>query len=75
MVATLMDFLPSALHTTLAEPLMHYPQMLAQRNAARAEQGAPPLEFPDFGLTIGLALAYSALFLATAFFTLRRRDL
>lgn len=75
MVASLMEFLPAQLHGSLAEPLMHYPQMLAQRNAARAEQGAPPLEFIDFGPAIGLALAYSALFLATAFFTLRRRDL
>ena len=75
MVASLMDFLPAQLHGSLAEPLMHYPQMLAERNAARAEQGAPPLEFIDFGPAIGMALAYSALFLATAFFTLRRRDL
>ncbi len=75
MVASLMELLPAQLHSTLAEPLMHYPQMLAQRNAARAEQGAPPLEFIDFGPAIGLALAYSALFLAIAFFTLRRRDL
>lgn len=75
MVASLLDLLPAELHGSLADPLMHYPQMLAQRNAARAEQGVPPLEFIDFGPAIGLALAYSALFLATAFFTLRRRDL
>lgn len=75
MVASLLEFLPAALHGTLADPLMHYPQMLAERNAARAEQGIPPLEYPDFGLTIAVALAYSALFLATAFLTLRRKDL
>ena len=75
MVASLVEFLPAALHGTLADPLMHYPQMLAERNAARAEQGIPPLEYPDFGLTIAVALAYSALFLATAFLTLRRKDL
>ncbi len=75
MVASLLEFLPAALHGTLADPLMHYPQMLAERNAARAEQGIPPLEYPDFGLTIAVALAYSAIFLATAFLTLRRKDL
>ena len=75
MVASLLEFLPAELHGSLADPLMHYPQMLAERNAARAEQGIPPLEFPDFGLAVALALAYSALFLATAFLTLRRKDL
>lgn len=75
MVASLLEFLPAELHGSLADPLMHYPQMLAERNAARAEQGIPPLEFPDFGLAIAVALAYSALFLATAFLTLRRKDL
>lgn len=75
MFASLLDLLPAGLHSSLADRLMHYPQLLAQRNAARAEQGFSPLEYPDFGLAIGLALAYSALFLATAFFNLRRRDL
>ena len=41
----------------------------------RAEQGRPLLEFPDFGLLAGVALACSALFLAAAFLSVRRRDL
>lgn len=74
-VASLLDLMPAQMHSALADPLMHYPHLLAERNAARAEQGVPPLEFLDFGPAIALALAYSALFLTTAFFNLRRRDL
>ena len=69
------DFLPAEVQTTLAEPLMHYPEMLAQENARRAEQGRALIEFHDFELLAGVALAFSAAFLITAFLSMRKRDL
>ena len=41
----------------------------------RVEQGRPLLEFHDFELLAGLALAFSAVFLITAFLSMRKRDL
>ena len=69
------DFLPAEVQSSLADPLMHYPQMLAQENARRAEQGRALLEFHDFELLAGVALAFSAAFLITAFLSMRKRDL
>ena len=69
------DFLPAEVQTTLAEPLMHYPEMLARENARRAEQGRALVEFHDFELLAGVALAFSAAFLITAFLSMRKRDL
>ena len=69
------DFLPARVHTTLADPRLHYPQILAEENAMRVEQGRPLLEFHDFELLAGLALAFSAVFLITAFLSMRKRDL
>ena len=69
------DFLPAEVHTTLADPRLHYPQILAEENAMRVEQGRPLLEFHDFELLAGLTLAFSAVFLITAFLSMRKRDL
>ena len=68
-------FLPAGVFEELADRRLHYPEMLARENAMRAEQGRPPLEFHDFELLAGVALAYIAVFLATAFVSMRRRDL
>ena len=69
------DFLPAEVHTTLADPRLHYPMRLAEQTALRAEQGRPLLEFHDFELLAGVALAFSAAFLITAFLSMRKRDL
>ena len=69
------DFLPAEVHSSLSNPMMHYPKMLAEENARRAEQGRALLEFHDFELLAGVALAFSAAFLITAFLSLRKRDL
>ena len=68
-------FLPAKVFEELADRRLHYPEMLARENAMRAEQGRPLLEFHDFELLAGAALAYSAVFLLTAFVSMRRRDL
>jgi len=69
------DFLPAEVQSTLANAFLHYPQLLAQENAMRAEQGRPLLEFRDFELLAVVALAFSAAFLITAFLSMRKRDL
>ena len=70
-----LDFLPAKVFEVLVDPLLHYPEMLAQLNAMRAEQGRPLLEFHDFDFLAVVALAYSAVFLAAAFLSMRSRDL
>ena len=69
------DFLPFATFTEVIDPRLHYPVRLAQENAMRAEQGRAPLEFHGFELLLGMMLAYSAVFLAVAFASMRKRDL
>ena len=69
------DFLPINTQEVLVSPPLHYPRVLAEQNALRAEQGRPLLEFHDFWLLVVVALAYCAVFLAIAFLSLRRRDL
>ena len=68
-------FLPAKVFEELADRRLHYPEMLERENAMRAEQGRPLLEFHGFELLAGAALAYSAVFLLTAFVSMRRRDL
>ena len=68
-------FLPAKVFESLADGRLHYPEMLERENAMRAEQGLPLVEFHDFELLAGVALAYSAVFLAAAFLSMRRRDL
>ena len=70
-----LGFLPAKVFESLADRRLHYPEMLERDNAMRAEQGRPLLEFLDFGLVAGVALAYSAAFLGAAFLSMRRRDL
>ena len=69
------DFLPFTTFNAVIDTRLHYPILLAQENAMRAEQGRPPLEFHDFELLFGVMLAYSAVFLAVAFASMRKRDL
>ncbi len=68
-------FLPAKVFEELADRRLHYPEMLALENAMRAEQSRPLLEFHDFELLAVVALAYSTIFLLTAFVSMRRRDL
>lgn len=66
---------PLAVRETLGNSLFHYPDRLAETNAVRAENGAPPIEFLDHGVIVWAALLYSALFLVVAFVSMRKRDL
>ena len=70
-----LSFLPAKVFESLADRRLHYPEMLERENAMRAEQGRPLLEFHDFEQLAGVALACSAVFLAAAFVSMRRRDL
>lgn len=69
------DLLPFAVFSEVIDARLHYPVLLAQENARRAEQGRPLLEFHDFEVLAGVILAYSAVFLAAAFVSMRKRDL
>lgn len=66
---------PMALHDALNDSRFHYPERLAEANAARAESGVPPLEFLDHGVVVTATLLYSAVFLVVAFVGMRKRDL
>ena len=70
-----MDFLPFRVFMTLVDRRLHYPEQLASENARRAEQGREPLEFLDFEVLAVTALVYTALFLGTAFLSIRKRDM
>lgn len=72
---SVLAILPAKVFESLADRRLHYPEMLESENAMRAEQGRPLVEFLDFGLLAGVALACSALFLAAAFISMRSRDL
>lgn len=66
---------PLTVRETLGNSLFHYPDRLAETNAVRAENGAPPIEFLDHGVIVWAALLYSAVFLVVAFVSMRKRDL
>ncbi len=69
------DFLPFAICQALVDPLAHYPDMLADENAQRAARGQDPIEFLDMEILVTAALAYSLVFLASGFLSVRRRDM
>ncbi len=69
------DHFPLAVHGALGDPLVHYPDLLASENAMRAERGREPLEFLDVENLIIAALVYAAIFLATGFLSMRKRDM
>ena len=71
----LTEFLPYNLVQDLGDDLAHYPEVLAGVNADRAERGAAPLEFLDVEVMAIAVLSYSAIFLLTAFLSMRKRDL
>ncbi len=71
----LAEFLPYNLAQDLGDDLAHYPEVLAGVNADRAERGAAPLEFLDVEVMAIAVLSYSAIFLLTAFLSMRKRDL
>lgn len=67
--------LPFAVYDALADPLRHYPALLARENAIRAEQGRELVEFLDLEVLIIAAVGYAAIFVVTGFLSIRRRDL
>lgn len=69
------EFLPFSLVEDLGDDLAHYPEVLAEVNADRAEQGLAPFEFLDVGVLGTAALAYSGFFLGLALLSMRKRDL
>ena len=69
------DFLPFNLVEDLGDDLAHYPVVLAEVNADRAERGLAPLAFLDVGVLVVAALTYSASFLGRTFLIMRKRDL
>lgn len=69
------EFLPFNVVEDLGDDLAHYPEVLAEVNAERAEGGLAPLEFLDVEVLAVAALAYSAFFLGLSLLTMRRRDL
>ncbi len=69
------EFLPFNLVEDLGDDLAHYPEVLAEVNADRAERGLTPLAFLDVGVLAVAALTYSASFLGRAFLSMRKRDL
>ncbi len=69
------EYLPSNILDALGDDLAHYPQELAQVNAERAERGLDPWGFLDVEVLAVAALAYSAIFLGTAFLSVRNRDM
>ena len=69
------EYFPFAVYVALADSLVHYPDMLANRNAWRSEQGQEPLEFLDLEVLIIAALVYAIIFLATGLLSMRSRDM
>ena len=69
------EYFPFAVFRALAAPLVYYPKMLASTNASHTEWGQEPLEFLDLEVLIIAALVYAAIFLATGFLSLRKRDM
>ncbi|MXX72051.1 MAG: hypothetical protein F4205_09800 [Gemmatimonadetes bacterium] len=69
------EFLPFNVVEDLGDDLVHYPEVLAEVNAERAEGGLAPLEFLDVEVLAVAALAYSAFFLGLSLLNMRRRDL
>ncbi|MDE0357042.1 MAG: ABC transporter permease [Gammaproteobacteria bacterium] len=68
-------FLPFNVVEDLGDDLAHYPGVLAEVNADRAERGLASWEFPDVEVLAVAALAYSAFFLGLSLLNMRRRDL
>ncbi|MYE68889.1 MAG: ABC transporter permease [Gemmatimonadetes bacterium] len=69
------EFLPFNVVEDLGDDLVHYPDVLAEVNAERAEAGLAPLEFLDVEMLAVAALAYTAFFLGLSLLNMRRRDL
>lgn len=69
------DFLPVNLIDNLRDDLVHYPEVLAEINSARAELELVPLEFPDVGVLAIVALTYSMVLLGLSLLSMRKRDL
>ena len=69
------EVLPFNVVEDLGDDLVHYPEVLAEVNAERAEGGLAPLEFLDVEVLAFAALAYSAFFLGLSLLNMRRRDL
>jgi len=69
------EFLPFSLVEDLGDDLAHYPGVLAEVNADRAERGLAPLAFLEVWVLAIAALTYSASFLGRAFLSMRKRDL
>lgn len=71
----LTEYLPFRLAQDLGDDLAHYPEVLANVNADRAERGLAPIEFLDVDVMAIAVLTYSAIFLLIAFLSMRKRDL
>jgi len=69
------EFLPFNVVEDLGDDLVHYPEVLAEVNAERAEAGLAPLEFLDVEVLAIAALTYTAFFLGLSLLNMRRRDL
>jgi len=69
------EFLPFNVVEDLGDDLVHYPEVLAEVNAERAEGGLAPLEFLEVEVLAAAALAYSAFFLGLSLLNMRKRDL
>ncbi len=69
------EFLPFNVVEDLGDDLVHYPEVLNEVNADRAERGLVSLEFLDVEFLAVAALAYSAFFLGLSLLNMRRRDL
>lgn len=71
----LAEYLPFNILDQLGDDLAHYPEVLAEVNAERAEYGLEALEYLDVEVLAIVALVYSAIFLGIAFLSMRKRDL
>lgn len=71
----LAEYLPFNILDQLGDDLAHYPEVLAEVNAERAEYGLEALEYLDVEVLAVVALVYSAIFLGIAFLSMRKRDL
>ena len=69
------EFLPFNVVEDLGDDLVHYPEVLAEVNAERAEGGLAPMEFLDVEVLAVAALTYTAFFLGLSLLNMRRRDL
>ncbi len=69
------EFLPFNVVEDLGDDLAHYPEVLAEVNADRAERSLALLEFPDVEVLAVAALAYSAFLLGISLLNMRKRDL